>query len=1025
MMTAFPKFWPRVLLFALFICGQSWAQPNAARLKRLWSLPHETPRSRPQEISATDEEAREAWVRYYGSGTARAIDDATALAMDAAGNVYVTGTSSNLIAGQDFLTIKYDASGNEVWSARYSGEEYEDDEAEALTLDAAGNVYVAGRSRVKKTSWDYATVKYDAFGVQQWAARYDGGFSGEDGVIALALDSSGNVYVTGYSFGARQNFDYATIKYDHDGNELWIARYDGPGDSKDVPVGLTLRDTNAGTLISVTGASGAKDGNSTRSYAYDYATVQYESDGRERWQARFDLGQFDDQASALAMDRHGNVYVTGAGGYRADSNSSMYSRYATVKYDIHGVEQWRARHPLGHEVDIYATALGLDQFENVYVTGAAFGACLTVKYDRDGKLLWASPYQADPSPRYGEFLWPNAMQVDAAGNAFITGYRDATSCDNNFCLEWYEYFTIKIDAGGDTQWTTRYVVRDKDGYSFAQALALDVAGNVSVTGASNADYMTIKYDANGVEQWQRRYTGSGRSDDKPRAFAVDQAGNTSVLGFSRTANGYADYLTLTYDREGNEKWRARFGDNAAYDASVALAHDDSGNVYVTGWSLVYDHKTDMVTIKYNSSGQQQWLARFNGAGNAEDSPVALDVDRFGNVYVTGSSKTGNTVYDHTDYATVKYNAAGAQQWVAIYNSATNTMDLPHAQAVDERGNVYVTGRNLLGAREDIVTVKYDAFGKQQWAKRYQRAVKPSGYPMALVVDQRGDVYITGYTENGNRRADYLTLKYSGSGEELWVAHYDGPGNAPYGESDDRAVALVLDAAGNAYLCGSSYASGSGLDIATIKYNHTGVAEWVARYNDPRNFSESAYDIALDTLGNAYVTGASSSQESHSDIVTLKYNSFGEQQWLARYAGILGGREYPKGLGLDRFANVYVVGRSETDSWSLLTTIKYVQAGTNAVIAEQSAAPAGYALAQNHPNPFNPSTTIRYALAKAGRVTLKIYNLAGQEVTTLVEGDKAAGEHEIKWTPANLASGVYLYRLHAGDFVETKKLVLLQ
>jgi hypothetical protein len=88
-------------------------------------------------------------------------------------------------------------------------------------------------------------------------------------------------------------------------------------------------------------------------------------------------------------------------------------------------------------------------------------------------------------------------------------------------------------------------------------------------------------------------------------------------------------------------------------------------------------------------------------------------------------------------------------------------------------------------------------------------------------------------------------------------------------------------------------------------------------------------------------------------------------------------------------------------------------------------PKEFALSQNYPNPFNPSTTIKYDLSVDTRVSLKVFNIIGQEVVTLVNGEQKAGYKSIQWNAANVASGVYFYRLQAGDFVAIKKLLLLK
>jgi len=88
-------------------------------------------------------------------------------------------------------------------------------------------------------------------------------------------------------------------------------------------------------------------------------------------------------------------------------------------------------------------------------------------------------------------------------------------------------------------------------------------------------------------------------------------------------------------------------------------------------------------------------------------------------------------------------------------------------------------------------------------------------------------------------------------------------------------------------------------------------------------------------------------------------------------------------------------------------------------------PVECALAQNYPNPFNPTTTIRYSLPRRAHVTLSVFNTLGQQVAQLINGERAAGNHEVQFSPSGLASGVYFYRIQAGEFVETRKLVLLR
>ena len=95
------------------------------------------------------------------------------------------------------------------------------------------------------------------------------------------------------------------------------------------------------------------------------------------------------------------------------------------------------------------------------------------------------------------------------------------------------------------------------------------------------------------------------------------------------------------------------------------------------------------------------------------------------------------------------------------------------------------------------------------------------------------------------------------------------------------------------------------------------------------------------------------------------------------------------------------------------------------VNDQEQLPTSYSLWQNYPNPFNPSTTIPFELPKESRVTLKVYNMLGQEVLTVLDEEKVAGRYDLRIDGASLASSVYFYRLIAGDYVSTKKFLLLK
>ena len=141
-----------------------------------------------------------AWVRHYDSGNDPEFAFAYATVVDGSGNVYVTGSSYGSNGLPDYATVKYSRSGKPLWVRRYNGPENNWDIATELALDGSGNVYVTGNSYGSE-DFDYVTIKYSAAGEQQWVARYDGPANSEDWPTALAVDTAGNAYVTGYSIG--------------------------------------------------------------------------------------------------------------------------------------------------------------------------------------------------------------------------------------------------------------------------------------------------------------------------------------------------------------------------------------------------------------------------------------------------------------------------------------------------------------------------------------------------------------------------------------------------------------------------------------------------------------------------------------------------------------------------------------------------------------------------------------------------------------------------------------------------------
>jgi len=448
----------------------------------------------------------------------------------------------------------------EEWVARYNGPANYDDYAEAVTVDYLGNVYVTGRSFGNGTHYDYATTKYDSDGLEQWVARYDGPGNYNDTPKAIAVDPFGNVYVTGHSYGDQTSSDYATIKYNQDGIEQWVARYNGPGNGNDLVFAMSV--DSAGNVY-VTGESYDEYSR------LDYTTIKYDGNGRRLWAATYNgPGNYNDSARAITVDALGNVYVTGC------SYSDSYSR------------------------EDYAT----------------------VKYNSSGHQLWAARYAGPSGPPHSAYDVGTAVATDNQGNVYVTGYSDGRDTS-------YDYATIKYDSNGNELWTARYDGLGSE-YDYAHAITLDSSDNVYVTGYSNnggtgQDYATVKYDPLGNQLWTAIYNGPSNNNDRASSILVDSSDNVYVAGYSHDWGTSIDYTTIMYDLAGNELWVAIYdgpeytgtvvteapdgdgpitstaGPETDCDYAYALSIDKSGNIYVTGGSFGIDTRYDFATIKYS------------------------------------------------------------------------------------------------------------------------------------------------------------------------------------------------------------------------------------------------------------------------------------------------------------------------------------------------------------------------------------------------------------------------------------------
>jgi hypothetical protein len=415
----------------------------------------------------------------------------------------------------------------------------------------------------------------------------------------IAVDGSGNVVVAGRSIGGiSTSADFVTIKYTGAGVPLWTNFYNGPDNGGDFVRAMAV-DRNGNVFV--TGASWTGG-------AEDFATIKYSAAGAPLWTRRYSGGNGHDSPASLAVDGSGNVIVTGSS---ADGLGSLTSKYSGL-----GAVLWSIRS------DNSPRDVAIDRNDNVIITGysGAGGDFLTIKYSAAGVPLWTNRYNGPAN----ETDAATAIVVDANADVIVTGSSYGNDRSNPIDARYDDYATIKYSAAGVPLWTNRYNGPAND-YDRPWAMAVDGSGNVFVTGDSGItdhtsvsyDFATVAYSAGGTPLWTNRYSATPDSHDRARAIAVDGGGNVFVGGSSPGSNGFDDYTI----------------------------------------------------IKYSGAGIPLWTNRYNGAGNRHDGIGAIAVDTSGTLFATGTSSDGTNYQDITYYSTtIKY----VDVWPVILNQSRFT-----------------------------------------------------------------------------------------------------------------------------------------------------------------------------------------------------------------------------------------------------------------------------------------------------------------------------------------------------------------
>jgi len=553
----------------------------------------------------------------------------------------------------------------------------------------------------------------------------------------------------------------------------------------------------------------------------------------------------------------------------------------------------------------------------------------------------------------------------------------------------------------------------------------------------------------------------------PRVFPL----SAFILFFYTSAAFCVRQPLLWSQRFGGESWAS--GSSVAVDASgnVFLAGSFAGSVDFGGGPLVSAGGEDIFVAKFDPSGSHLWSRQVGDTCFTGTQSIAVDAS--GNVFLAGSFGGGLDFGGGQlksaggyDIFLAKFDPNGAHVWsrrfgdIDDYQEALGVAVGPSGNVVIAgyyRGTVDFGGGPLVSAGgEDIFVATFNPSGTHVWSRRFgdpdwqvARSVTVNTIGQVIFAGEfYGQVDFGGGSLVSAGSGDIFITKLNSSGTYLWSRRF---GDAEWQE----AWGVAVDPSQNMFLTGDfdgtlNFGTGSlvseGGDIFLAKFTPTGV-QWSRRFGD-RDY-QHAQSLAADPSGNLYLTGYFFGTVDFGggplvqvgntyDLYLAKFDPTGAHMWSQRFGDV--DWEETRSVAVDPGGNAFLTGSFGgkldfgaeplvCDGDYDIFLAKFEPPEFCTAVFEVPTQPR-IALHPNYPNPFNPGTTIPYALPSEGIVNLAIYDIFGRTVRTLVVAPKTAGEHAASWDGRDeggslVASGVYFVRVEAGGQAATRKILLLK
>jgi len=526
-----------------------------------------------------------------------------------------------------------------------------------------------------------------------------------------------------------------------------------------------------------------------------------------------------------------------------------------------------------------------------------------------------------------------------------------------------------------------------------------------------------------AEVWSKTYFNpNGTGSDYSDKTITDAQGNIYIACATRTQNTSDDIMVLKYNSAGLLQWSKTY--NYSYNGTEQpndICLDNSGNIYVTGTSTrTQGGYYDCVLLKFDPNGNILWVKRINKTNYTDRKSEGVSL-----VFRDGIYVGINYIYNGwSESGIAKYSAAGDSVAYLQTGFLSNFSHRMWKMVQDNNLNIYAiySGDLLPNEEEDLVVKKIGTNGSLSliWTKTYTGASHLNDRARDIAVGPDGNIFITGHTYVSNQGANLILMKFGrDDGAVLMQKTY----NDAINNQDDYGVKVSFDNNLNILVAGGTSGFNTPSNILMLKYSPTGTLMFTKTYDHAGSSIDGMRDLQTDSYGNYYIAGDYTDQvQQTSGLYTLKFSSAGELDWAIE-KNMQSNIQSMRNININSDGSLIVTADYDDAGTRKIMLIKY--GSTIGIEPVSGTLPEKFELSQNYPNPFNPSTNINFSIPVSGKVKLSVFDVSGREVAVLVNKDLAAGTYKADFNASMLSSGVYFYRINAGDFTDVKKMMLVK